>query len=281
MAGNSADQGRSVTSKVVSLLDAFLPSARELSLNELADRTGLPLSTTYRLATQLVEWGGLERGDGGGYRIGLRLWEIGSLAAGGSTLQAVVSPFMQDLYEATHENVQLAIRSGRQALYIDKIAGPRSAPIATRRAGRLPLHATGVGKVLLAHAPPEFVEELIAVGLRRYTAHTIVNPAPLRRCLAEIRRTGIGFAREELTLGSVSVAAPVFDASGTAVAAISLVLPSSKAHLGRLAPAVRAVSLSASRDLRNRSITLTSANGQLTRVRSAAAVTRVSGQRSP
>jgi DNA-binding IclR family transcriptional regulator len=258
VAGNSADRGRSVTSKVVSLLDAFLPSARELSLNELADRTGLPLSTTYRLATQLVEWGGLERGEAGGYRIGLRLWEIGALAAGGSTLQAVVSPFMQDLYEATHENVQLAVRSGRQALYIDKIAGPRSTPIATRRAGRLPLHATGVGKVLLAYAPAEFVDELIEAGLRRYTAHTLVTPGPLHRSLAEIRRTGVGFAREELTLGSVSVAAPVFDASGAAVAAISLVLRSSKANLGRLAPAVRAVSLSASRDLRRRSITVTS-----------------------
>jgi DNA-binding IclR family transcriptional regulator len=254
MAGNSVDQGRSVTSKVVSLLDAFLPSARELSLNELADRTGLPLSTTYRLATQLVEWGGLERVEGGGYRIGLLLWEIGTLAPRGNTLQTVVAPFMQDLYEATHENVQLAILSGQQALYIEKIAGPRSMPIKTSRAGRLPLHATGVGKVLLAHAPSEFVEELIASGLKRYTVHTIVSSGPLRRSLAEIRRTGVGFAREELTLGSVSVAAPVFDTTGSAVAAISLVLRSSRGNPGRFAPAVRAVSLCASRELRNRSI---------------------------
>lgn len=250
-----------MTSKVVSLLDAFLPSARELSLNELADRTGLPLSTAYRLATQLVQWGGLERVEGGGYRIGLRLWEIGALATTGSTLQAVVSPFMQDLYEATRENVQLAILSGHQALYIEKIAGPRSIPIRTRRAGRLPLHATGVGKVLLAHAPAEFVEELIAGGLRRYTAHTIVSGGPLRRSLAEIRRAGVGFAKEELTLGSVSVAAPVFDVSGSAVAAISLVLRSSKGNLGRLAPAVRAVSLSASRELRRRSIRVVRVTG--------------------
>jgi DNA-binding IclR family transcriptional regulator len=266
VAGNSLDQGRSVTSKVVSLLEAFLPSARELSLNELADRTGLPLSTTYRLATQLVEWGGLERVEGGGYRIGLLVWEIGTLATGASTLQAVVAPFMQDLYEATHETVQLGILSGRQALYIEKVAGSRATPIRTsrtsqtsqnRRAGRLPLHATGVGKVLLAHAPAEFVDELIAAGLRRYTAHTIVGSGPLRRSLAEIRRTGVGFAREELTLGSVSVAAPVFDVTGSAVAAIALVLRSAKGNPSRLAPAVKAISLSASRELRNRSIKVT------------------------
>jgi DNA-binding IclR family transcriptional regulator len=254
VAGNSSDHGRSVTSKVVSLLDAFLPSSRELSLNELADRTGLPISTAYRLATQLVEWGGLERGKGGGYRIGLLLREIGTLAAAGSSLQAVVTPFMQDLYDATHENVQLAILSGQQALYIGKIAGSGPTPLGTGRISRLPLHATGVGKVLLAHTSPEFVEDLIAGGLKRHTANTIVASGPLRRTLAEIRRTGVGFSREELTLGSVSVAAPIFDTTGTAVAAIALVLRSSKTNPGRLAPAVLAISLSASRELRSRSI---------------------------
>ena len=256
MAGNSADPGRSVTSKVVSLLDAFLPSSQELSLGELSERTRLPPSTTYRLAMQLVEWGGLERAPGGGFRIGRRLWEIGVLATGEGTVPAVISPFLQDLYEATHENVQLAVRNGRQALYIDKIAGSRTAPVTAQGVGRLPLHATGVGKVLLAHAPTEIVDELIAAGLRRYTEHTIVGGGPLRRALAEIRRTGIGFAREELALGSVSVAAPVFDAGGTAVAAIALSLRSARANLGQFAPAVRAVSLGASRDLRRRSFTL-------------------------
>jgi len=257
VAGNSTERGRTVTSKVVSLLDAFMPSARELSLNELASRTGLPLSTTYRLAGQLVEWGGLERGADGGYRLGERIWQIGALATGGSSLQAVVLPFMQDLYEATHEKVQLAVLSGHQALYIEKIAGPGTTTVRSQRMARLPLHATGVGKVLLAHSAPEFVEELIAAGLQRYTANTIVSSGSLRRTLAEIRRTGIGIAREELSLGSVSVAAPVFDTTGSAVAAISLVLRSSRINPGRLAPAVRAVSLSASRELRNRSIRLT------------------------
>ena len=297
VAGNSSDHGRSVTSKVVSLLDAFLPASRELSLNELASRTGLPISTTYRLATQLVEWGGLERGANGGYRIGLLLQEIGTLAVAGGTLQAVITPFMQDLHEATHENVQLAILSGQQALYIGKInssghaaggvggtgvgavgmggasgvgvggavvggvgnggsgvGGAMGQPGGIGRASRLPLHATGVGKVLLAHAVPGLVDDLIAAGLKRYTEHTIVAGGPLRRALAEIRRTGVGFSREELTLGSVSVAAPVFDANGSVVAAISLVLRSSKSSPGRLAPAVLAISLSASRELRSRSI---------------------------
>jgi DNA-binding IclR family transcriptional regulator len=255
MAGNTRQSGRSVTSKVVAIMDAFLTSRRELTLNDLAERTGLPLSTTYRLVTELVDWGGLERVETGGYRIGLRLWEIGHRASGGINLQQAVAPYMQDLYEATHENVQLAVLSGREALYIEKITGRRSTPIRTRRGGRLPLHATGVGKVLLAHAPEEFLDDLLrARPLKRYTPHTIVAPAHLRRALADIRRTGLGYAKEELTLGSMSVAAPVFDAAGNAVAAMSLVLRSSRADLRRLGPAVRTASLSASRELTTRSI---------------------------
>jgi DNA-binding IclR family transcriptional regulator len=252
LAGNSND-GRSVTSKVTSLLDAFLPSARELSLNDLAGRTGLPLSTAYRLASQLVQWGGLERGENGGYRVGVLVAEIGALAAGG-TLQATVLPYLRDLHEATGESVQLAVISGRQVLYLDKVPGPRPSGVGAGRGGRSPLHASAAGKVLLAHAPAEFVDDLVAAGLKQYTEHTVVGGGPLRRALAEIRRTGVGFAREELAAGSVSVAAPVFDGSGAAVAAISLVTRSPKTNPARYAVAVRTVSISISRELRGRSV---------------------------
>lgn len=255
MAGSSgAPGGRSVTSKVGSILDAFLPASRELSLNELARRTGLPLTTTYRLASELVEWGALEKPAGGGYRVALRLWEIGSLATRGATVRDVAVPYMQDLYEATHENIHLTVLAGREALYIEKITGRLAAPIRTRRGGRLPLHATGVGKVLLAHAPSGLVQLVLESGLRRYTPHTIVVPGQLLRALTEIRRTGVGFAREELTLGSVSVAAPLFDHDGTVVAAMSIVSRSTRVDLRRLAPAVRTAAIGVSRELRTRPV---------------------------
>lgn len=255
MAGNSTQwRGRSVASKVVTVLDAFSTSAPELSLNELARRTGLPLSTTYRLASELVDWGGLERADGAGYRIGMRLWEIGSLAPRGETVRDVALPFMQDLYQATQENVHLAVLNGHEALYVEKITGRSSVAVKSRRGGRLPLHATGVGKVLLAYSPPEFVGELVAAGLKRYTPYTIVAPGPLRRALGEVRRTGVAFAREELTLGSTSVASPLFGARGSVVAALAVVLRSTKADLRRLAPAVRTAAISVSRELRERAL---------------------------
>jgi DNA-binding IclR family transcriptional regulator len=242
-------RGRSVASKVVSLLDAFIVGDFELSLNELARRTGLPLSTAYRLAGELVEWGGLERAEGGGYRLGLRLLEVGSRAPRSATLNELVVPFMQDLFVATRENVHLAVLDGREALYVERVTGLQSISVKSRRWGRMPLHATGVGKVLLAYAPAAFVDVLIAEGLARYTPYTIVAPGHLRRSLAEIRRTGVGVAHEEMTLGRVSVAAPLFDVVGRVVAAMSIVVPTT-VDPQRLTAAVRTAALSASRRLR-------------------------------
>jgi DNA-binding IclR family transcriptional regulator len=251
--GSTQWQGRSVISKVVSLLDAFGPTTPELSLGDLARVTGLPVSTTYRLASELVEWGGLERADRSGYRIGMRLWELGTLAARGGTLREVALPFMQDLYEATHENVHLAVRDGLEALYVDTISGHGSVRTQSRRGGRLPLHATGVGKVLLAYAPPEVVSAVVDGGMRRYTPYTVVAPGHLRRALADVRRHGVAYAREELTLGSLSVAAPVQDRQGTVVAALAVVLTQGRGDLRRLAPAVRTAAISTSRALQQRS----------------------------
>jgi DNA-binding IclR family transcriptional regulator len=254
MAGGSTEwRGRSVISKVVALLDAFTPAAPELSLGELAQLTGLPVSTTYRLVSELVDWGGLERVAGGGYRIGLRLWEVGSLAPRGETLREVALPFMSDLYEATRENVHLAVLDGTEVLYVEKLSGRRAMPVRTRRGGRLPLHATAAGKVLLAYAPESLFRETVAAGLKRYTAHTIIAPGHLRRALTEIRRTGIGYAREELTVGSHSVASAVLDADGSAVAALSVTLRSAR-DLRRLGPAVRTAAISVSRGLHERAL---------------------------
>jgi DNA-binding IclR family transcriptional regulator len=239
-----------VTSKVVAILAAFSPNSPELTLNELARRTGLPLSTAYRLASELVEWGALERVSTGGYRIGLRLWEVGSLAPRGVQLGKAVLPFMQDLYEATHENVHLAVLDGHEVLYLERITGHRSSTVRSRRGERLPLHATGAGQVLLAYAPPDLQRKVLEAGLQRYTPHTIVAPGLLRQALADIRRTGVAVAREGVTVGRVSVAAPVLNAEGGAVAALSLVAVAAGTDVQRLIPAVRATALSASRQVR-------------------------------
>ena len=236
-----------VTSKILAILSAFRPDMRELSLNQLAQRSGLPLSTTYRLASALVEGQALEPGTHGGYRVGLRLWEVGSLAVRGLTLRDVAVPFMQDLYEVTHENVHLAVLSGLEALYVQKITGSRSISVKAKEAQRLPLHATGVGKVLLAYADEKIFDEVVAQGLERHTPHTMTNPRQLSRALAAVRRQGYAVGNEEMALGRVSVAAPIRGPAGEVVAALSIVGRASAIDPVRLAPAVRTASLGINR----------------------------------
>jgi DNA-binding IclR family transcriptional regulator len=185
-----------VTSKVVSLFDAFQQGDVELSLNELARRTGCrcPPRTGWPGAGA-VGRPGTRRG--GGYRIGLRLLEVGARAPRAAGLNELVVPFMQDLFVATRQNVHLAVLEGHEALYVERVTGLQSIAVKSRRWGRLPLHATGVGKVLLAYAPNDLVDAVIAAGLPRFTPYTIVAPGHLRRNLAEIRRTGVGIANEE------------------------------------------------------------------------------------
>jgi DNA-binding IclR family transcriptional regulator len=247
MSGGNSDPGRTVTSKVLAILDAFGPADPRLTLTELGQRTNLPLATVHRLCAELVEWGGLERDERGAYRIGMRLWEVGSLTPERSGLREIAIPFMENLYEATHENVQLAVLADRDALFVEKISGPQSVPIVTRVGGRLPLHATGAGKALLAYGPPSLLEALIARGLPQLTPFTITDPDVLRRCMDEVRRNGFAFTRDEMTLGSVSVAAPIFGPDDTAIAAISLVVRSATADIGRLALGVRTAAVGVSR----------------------------------
>jgi DNA-binding IclR family transcriptional regulator len=243
-----------VTSKILAILSAFTPAMREQSLNQLAQRSGLPLSTTYRLATALVDGGALEPGTRGGYRVGLRLWEIGSLAVRGLSLRDVAVPFMQDLYEVTHENVHLAVLGGLEALYVEKITGSRSISVKAQEARRLPLHATGVGKVLLAHAEEKVFDEVVTRGLARLTPHTITNTRQLSRALAAVRRQGFAIGNEEMQLGRVSVAAPIRSSGDEVVAALSIVGRASNVDPARLVPAVRTAALGISRagaDLQN------------------------------
>src|SRR5919204_6466116 len=138
-------RARSVTSKVLALLEAFTPTTPELTQSELARRAGLSLPTAHRRLAELVEWGALERGADGRYRIGLRLWEVASLAPRGLGLRELAMPFLEDLYEVTHENVQLAVREGVEVVFVERISGRHAVPVWTRVGGRFAMHATGVG----------------------------------------------------------------------------------------------------------------------------------------
>jgi DNA-binding IclR family transcriptional regulator len=239
MAGRASQPGQSVISRALAILDAFDSAHCRLSLSEVSRRSGLPLATTHRFVNELVAWRGLCRCDDGRYEVGLRLWEVGLLAPMHSRLREVALPFLQTLYEATRENVHLAVRDGRDTLYVEKLAGHRSVPIISRIGGRLPLHATGVGKALLAYETPEFRRDYVAQPLVRPTRYTIVETRRLLTDLEQTVQRGYAVTREEMTLGSCSVAAPILDRLGRPVAAVAVVVDSVMVEPAKLAPSIR------------------------------------------
>jgi DNA-binding IclR family transcriptional regulator len=244
-----APPGQSVVSKALAILGAFTQAEPELRLVDVSRITGLPAPTTHRLIAELVAWGALERLSDRSYRVGMRLWEVGSLSPTSRTLREIARPHMQDLYETTRENVHLAVRHDVQALYVEKFFGRRSISVPTHIGNRLPLHSTGVGKVLLAYSPAAVRDRVLRSRLPRFTPNTIVAPGILSRVLDEVRRTGLATCVEELTMGAYALAAPIYDGRGKTVAALSLVMRSAPGQPDRMAPAVRAAAGHISREL--------------------------------
>lgn len=224
MAGNARRAGVSVASRVLSLLGAFDAGHTSLTLSELSRRTGLPTATALRLVKELVAWGALVRSPTGTYEIGLRIWDLGLLAPMPSRLRQLASPFLQDVYGATHATVHLAVRDGLHALYLDRLSGSETMPI-SHVGARLPLYTTGVGKVLLAHAPDDVVASVLG-NLTPVTRYTITDPARLEEQLRRVRSEGYAETREEMSLGARSLAVPVRDPDDAVLAALGLTVSS-------------------------------------------------------
>jgi DNA-binding IclR family transcriptional regulator len=235
---------------VLSILGVFTTQRPVLRLSEISRHTGMPLTTTHRLVRELVSWGALERDADGGYTVGLRLWEVAALAPRSLGLRESTLPFMEDLYEATHENVQLAVRDDVEGVFVERIAGWDAVAVRTRIGARWPLPATGVGLALLAFAPNKIQEQVLASPLVRFTEKTITDPHQLRRMLTDIRQTGVAISDGQITLDALSVAAPIRDARGEVVASLSLVVRNDGTDPLTLSTAIRAAAQGVSRVLR-------------------------------
>jgi DNA-binding IclR family transcriptional regulator len=245
----TSEPGRSVSSRLLEVLFAFGPGRSRLTLAELARQTGMPQATVRRLALELVRAGALDMTPGGVLTVGTQLWQLGTLAPLTEPLRTVALPFMEDLYTALHQHVQLAVLEGREAVIIERLSKPGAIGLVSQVGGRLPLHGSAVGKVLLAHGDGALFDALVESGLSRFTPHTVTDPARLRRELADCRRTGIAIVREELTPRADSVATRIMDADGWVVAALSVVVRSSSVALRAVIPSVVASGLGISRRL--------------------------------
>src|ERR1700752_5193151 len=236
--------------KAVRLLETFRPTGGEFRLTELAVRTGLSKTTAFRLAGDLVRLGLLER-SGDVYRLGGKLFELGSLVPRRLELREAALPFMQDLFETTRETVHLGIREGSEVVYVERIHGHGPLPLPSRVGGRLPLSCTAVGKALLAFAGAELVDDLLAQPLPKLTRFSITDPVRMRTAIEQTLVSGLAYEDQEAVLGASCIAAPVFDGA-LAIPALSVAVPRERFRPAPLAPAVRTAALGLSRVLRRR-----------------------------
>jgi DNA-binding IclR family transcriptional regulator len=235
------DGANSVLGKARLILEAFRIDDTDLSLSELSRRTGISKATVHRLAQELLDWGMLER-SGSDYRLGMRAFELGSRVPRFRVLRDAVRPFMENLHALTRETVHLAVLDGLEVLFLEKIAdGPRVAH-QSRIAGRMPLHCTATGKVLLAFSPPTLLDEVLARPLERRTPSTIVLPNLVREQIRKAREAGHALETEETAIGYCSTAVPLFGSSGILLGALAITAPSFRANTARYLSALMTVS---------------------------------------
>lgn len=245
----TSEPGRSVSSRLLDVLFAFQPGRTALRLSELVRETGLPVATVRRLALELVEAGALDRDAHGVFTVSLKLWQLGTLAPFTEPLRKLAQPFMEDLYTALRQHVQLAVLDGDEAAIIERLSAPNAVGLISQVGGRLPLHCSAGGKVLLAHAPAELIDSVLQRGLKAYTPQTVTDPIRLWAELARCRASGTAAVRGELTEGAHSYATRILNGEGRVVAALSVVVREGSVKEHAVLPAVVTTGLNISRML--------------------------------
>ena len=241
------DDLNSVLGKSFAILDAVATHG-ELRVSEMVRLTGVPKSTTHRLVGRLCDWGALHE-DGGVYRLGIRMFEMGRAVLTVRRLCEVARPYLLDVYQATGSVVQLGIRVGLEAMVVEKVAGHGPLPGTTDVGTRVPLHSNALGKALLLGADEELLGEVRAGGLRPLTPYTIVEARVLVDQLSAAGPQGYTTDFEELRMGVGSVAVPVRSRHGLPIAAVAVTVPSGRFRPTNVAPVIVAAATALSREL--------------------------------
>ena len=193
---------------------------RPAGVTAIAERVRLPKSTVARLLATLEEVDAVERFDGARWRIGPGVAGLSSAASPERSLITIARPSLADLVAELGEDAGLSLPYGNEILYVDQVESNNPVQVRDWTGTRAPMHAVPSGLVLLAEWPDEALAAYIRGGLGALTPRTVTDPDELRNRLADVRRQGHAWGLQEFAEGIDSVAAPVRDGRGKAIAAI-------------------------------------------------------------
>jgi IclR family acetate operon transcriptional repressor len=231
-----APQGSGVQSleRALDILELLSRSEGELGVTEVGPALGLANGTTHRLLATLTRRGyARQNPETRKYTLGIKAFTLATAAQ--ERLGPLARPFLTQLMEVSGESSNLASLDKNSVVYIDQVPAPRMVRMFTEPGNRVPPHATGTGKVLLAYQPREVIDAAIRQsGLPRFTPHTITDPEQLESELEGVRKQGYATDSEEMEEGVRCLAAPVFGPDGRILAAMSISGPAGRLDQDRI-----------------------------------------------
>ncbi len=232
----------SSVASAIRLLKMFSEDEIELGITTLSKRLGVAKSTAYRLASTLVAEGMLEQNpETEKYRLGIALFGLGALVRQRMNVSNEARPYLFELREATNETVHLAILDRASIMYVYDLESTQAIRMRANLGERKPALCTAEGRAMLAFQQGDVVESVLAERFRPRTPRTITDTAELRAALADVRSLGYAREDEQSERGMRSIAAPIRDAAGQAVAAVGMAGPVQRLSdevLARFAPLV-------------------------------------------
>lgn len=223
--------------RVDQVLVAFQDLGPDLTASEVCRATGLPKATVSRIVAELIERNYLES-SGRSLRLGIRLFELGVLAAGPRDIARLAAQHAKHLRAVTGQTIHLAVLHGTEVVYVQILRSKTAPALPSRVGGRLPAHATGVGKALLSRLTEDEIEDIFPETLASVTAKTITSRTRLLAQLKTIRQAGIAYEERESSPDLACVAAPIVGVDDRAIAAISITVHIGSETLELLGPAV-------------------------------------------
>ncbi|OAV62731.1 IclR family transcriptional regulator [Enteractinococcus helveticum] len=240
----------SVLARQLRILDTFDAGTVFLSLSEIAERSGLPMTTTHRLVAELVEERMLERLPDRSYQLGLRLWELAARTPRAMGLREIAAPMVQFVQGQVRQHTQLGVEGGYDVVYLDRASAPNAVVNATIVGGRISLGASAIGHVLLSDKPRAFLAKIVEAGIRRYTDKTPQTLDELVDVVDRVRELGYSVADGFIHPAARGMAAPIYGPDGRVLAGLGMVVPSGEPVNMRIVELLRSAARRVSQQMR-------------------------------